>query len=77
MPETPPKEYREEGATSRSDYADPKNYKYPLHTEANVRAAVSYFSQPKNAQAYPTPERKAVWARITRAAEKHKIELSP
>lgn len=77
MPKTPPKEFREEGATSRSDYADPKNYKYPLHTEANVRAAISYFSQPKNAQVYPMTERKAVWARIKRAAKQYKIELSP
>jgi hypothetical protein len=73
---TPPKEYREEGATERSDYADPKNYKYPLHTEHNVRAAISYFSQPKNANVYSVSEQKKIWGRIKSAAKKHKIEVS-
>ena len=67
---------REEGATERSDYADPKNYKYPLHTESNVRAAISYFSKPKNAGMYPPEEQKRIWGRIKSAAKKHKIELS-
>lgn len=73
---SPPKEYREEGATSRSDYADPDNYKYPIHTEENVRAAISYFSQPDNAGRYPVSKQKEIWKRITDAAKKYNIELS-
>ena len=34
-------------------YADPKNGKYPLDTEAHVRAAWSYINMPKNAGQYP------------------------
>jgi HK97 family phage prohead protease len=34
-------------------YADPKNGKYPLDTEAHIRAAWSYINMPKNASQYP------------------------
>jgi HK97 family phage prohead protease len=34
-------------------YADPKNGKYPLDTEARIRAAWSYINMPKNAGQYP------------------------
>jgi hypothetical protein len=73
--ETPPKKYRETGATSKSDYADSENYKYPIHTEKNVRAALSYFSKPKNYGKYSTQERGKIWSRIKSAAGKYKIEL--
>jgi len=73
---TPPKKYRETGAKSRSDYADPDNYKYPIHTEENVRAALSYFSKPANANKYPPAKRKQIWNRILAAARKYKIEIS-
>jgi len=73
---TPPKKYRETGAKSRSDYADPDNYKYPIHTESNVRAALSYFSKPANANKYPPAKRKQIWNRILAAARKYKIEIS-
>lgn len=73
---TPPKKYRETGAKSRSDYADPDNYKYPIHTESNVRAALSYFSKPANANKYPPAKRKSIWNKILAAARKYKIEIS-
>lgn len=73
---TPPKKYRETGAKSRSDYADPDNYKYPIHTEKNVRAALSYFSKPANAKKYSPAKRKSIWNRILAAARKYKIEIS-
>lgn len=73
---TPPKKYRETGAKSRSDYADPDNYKYPIHTESNVRAALSYFSKPANANKYPPAKRKKIWNRILAAARKYKINVS-
>jgi len=74
--QTPPKEYREEGATEREDYADPENYKYPLHTEKNVRAAMASFSRPKNYLQYTPEKRKEIWRRILRAAKKYGIEVS-
>ena len=70
---TPPKEFREEGATKRSDYADPENYKYPIHREENVRAALSYFRQ--YGDVYSPAKRKQVWQRILNAAKKFKIEV--
>lgn len=73
---TPPKEYREEGAEEKVDYADPKNYKYPLHKEENVRAALSYFAKPKNHNMYSPEERKSIARRIVSAAGKYKIEVS-
>lgn len=74
---TPPKKYREKGMTSRGDYADPKRYKYPVGTEENARAALSYFSKPKNHGEYSGPEKKAIARRIVRAARKFKIAISP
>jgi len=73
--DTPPKKYRETGAKSRSDYADPDNYKYPIDTEKHVRAAISYFSNPKNAGKYSVSKQKAIWGRIRRAAKRFKIEI--
>lgn len=69
---SPPKGYPEK----RTEYASPNEYKYPLDTEAHVRAAISYFSMPKNSAKYGSEERKAIWKRIVRAAKKTGIELS-
>jgi hypothetical protein len=74
-PKKPPKKYREGGATSKSDYADPENFKYPIDTEAHVRAAISYFSKPANAKKYSKDKQKAIWSRIRGAAKKYKIEI--
>jgi hypothetical protein len=74
-PKKPPKKYRESGATSKSDYADPDNYKYPIDTEAHVRAAISYFSKPANANKYPKAKQQSIWAKIRAAAKKYKIEI--
>lgn len=35
------------------DYADPKNGKYPLDTEAHAKAAWAYINMPKNSGQYP------------------------
>jgi hypothetical protein len=74
-PKSPPKGY----PSSRSQYADPKNYKYPLDTEKHVRAALGYFSKPANRSkgGYTPEEQKFMWRRIIRAAKKYDIELSP
>jgi len=73
---TPPKEYREEGGTSKEDYADPNNWKYPTFDEEKTRAAISYFAKPKNYGTYDESERKAVARRILSAAKKYKIDVS-
>lgn len=69
---TPPKGYPE----SKKQYADPANFKYPLDTEKHVRAAISYFSKPKNAGVYSGEQQRAIWGRIKSAAKKRGIELS-
>lgn len=71
-PKSPPKGY----PTSRDQYADPENYKYPLDTEAHARAALGYFSQADNRSGYSPEEQKFMWRRIIAAAKRHGIELS-
>lgn len=68
----PPKGYpKREG-----QYAAP-GYKYPIDTEAHVRAAISYFSKPKNYQVYSPGQRTEIWGKIKAAAKKFGIEVSP
>jgi len=69
---TPPKGYPKE----RSAYADPNNYKYPIDSERHVRAALAYFSRPKNRKGYTDAEAKAIFGRILKAAKKYGIEIS-
>lgn len=76
-PEQPPKEHRETGATKRSDYADPDNWKYPVHRVENVRAAISYFSQPDNYNVYSKGQQRDIWKRILRAAGKFEVSVDP
>lgn len=71
-PKSPPKGYPE----SRDDYADPTNYKYPIDTEAHVRAAWSYINQADNRKGYSAEELSAIEGRIKRAAQKFGIEIS-
>ena len=71
-PKSPPKGY----PSDKGKYADPTNFKYPLDTEAHVRAALSYFSKSKNRSTYSPQEQKFMWKRIIAAAKKYDIELS-
>jgi len=73
---TPPKKYRESGASDKSDYADPGNYKYPIHTADNVRAAMAYLAKPKNYGVYNPDQRKSVAQRISEAAKKFNVSVS-
>lgn len=68
---SPPKGYPKD----KSQYADPNNFKYPLDTEAHVRAALAYFSKPKNRAGYSPAEVKAIWGRIVGAAKKLGIDV--
>jgi len=73
--ETPPKAHKETGATEKKDYADPSRYKYPIHTAKNTRAALSYFSKPKNRGGYSPEEVKRVARKIIAAAKKFGIDV--
>lgn len=57
-------------------YADPKNGKYPIDTEDHARAALSYFSMPKNHTGYTAEEISAIMGRIKAACKKFGIEVS-
>lgn len=69
-PKSPPKGYPE----SKSKYADPTNFKYPIDTEEHVRAALSYIGQARNRKKYDEKELAYIEARIHAAAKKFKIE---
>ena len=64
-------------ADRKGPFADEKNKKYPIDDYEHTRAAISYFSMPKNARKYAPSERSAIWNRITAAARKFKIDLGP
>lgn len=59
-------------------YADPKNGKYPINTEAHARAAWSYINMPKNASVYPLNgvTLSEVKGRIRAACKKFGIDIS-
>jgi phage head maturation protease/regulator of replication initiation timing len=56
-------------------FADPKNKKYPIDTEAHIRAAWSYINQARNASKYSSEDVAAIKRRIV-AAWKQKINAS-
>ncbi len=59
-------------------YADPKNGKYPIDTEAHCRAAWSYVNMPKNADKYPLNgvTLSSVKSRIKSALKKYGVDVS-
>ena len=59
-------------------YADPKNGKYPIDSEAHARAAWSYINMPKNAAQYPVNgvTLSEVKGRIAAACRKFGIDVS-
>jgi HK97 family phage prohead protease len=59
-------------------YADPKNGKYPVDTEAHARAAWSYVNMPKNASQYPMNgvTLAEVKAKIMAACKKFGVDVS-
>ena len=62
---------------AKGPFADDKNKKYPVNDYEHTRAAISYFSMPKNADKYSEEEQKKIWSRITAAAKKFGIKLDP
>ncbi len=55
-------------------FADPKNYKYPIDQE-HIHAAMSYWAMPKNREGYNPDEVKAITNRILAAAKKYGITI--
>ncbi len=69
---SPPKGYPTEAA----DYADPRNYKYPI-TRKFVRAAIGYFHKAIESGDYSEDELKTMARRIARRAKEYGIDLDP
>lgn len=69
---SPPKGYPKD----KSQYADPKNYKYPIDTEKHVRVAYSYLSQKKNQKGYSPAEISTMMGKIKSAGKKYDIKYS-
>src|SRR4029077_9725945 len=67
-----------EGKSKYGDvkYADEKNKKYPIDSEAHVRAAWSYINMPKNAGKYSSEDAKTIKGRIKAAGKKYGIDFS-
>lgn len=66
-----PKGYPKE----KIEYADPKNFKYPINSEERVRAAWSYINQSKNQKGYTSGEIASIKSRIKRAGHKYGIKF--
>ena len=64
--EGPPKGYPKD----QSLYADPENWRYPLHTSWHARAARRYFDDPSNRNKYTPEEQEYIDSRIDQALKK-------
>jgi hypothetical protein len=56
-------------------YADATNKKYPLDSEAHVRAALSYWGMPKNRAKYSAADQETIGGRIRAAAKRFGITV--
>lgn len=56
-------------------YADRKNYKYPVDTEAHVKAVLSYFGNADNRKKYTESEQRDIARRIVAAAKRFGIDV--
>jgi hypothetical protein len=62
----PPKGYPKD----QSVYADPENWRYPLHTPWHARTARRYFDESSNRTKYATEEQAYIDGRINEAVQK-------
>ncbi len=62
----PPKGYPKD----QSVYADPENWRYPLHTPWHAKAARRYFDDPSNRSKYTDEEQEYMDSRINQALER-------
>lgn len=56
-------------------YADPENWKYPVHTPAHARAARRYFNRERNREKYNETERRFIDNRIDQALRKFNVSF--
>src|ERR1700752_2294382 len=68
---SPPKDYPKK----KVEYADPKNYKYPVDSAERVRAAWHYINMPKNQKGYSPSQVAAIKSRIKRAGHKFGVHF--
>jgi hypothetical protein len=61
---------------SQSQYADPENWRYPLHTHWHARAARRYFDDWSNRGKYREEERAYIDWRINQALKKYEKQTS-
>jgi len=58
----------------QNQYADPENWKYPLHTPHHAVAARRYFNKERNREAYDPEEQIYIDSRINEALRKFGID---
>lgn len=63
---SPPKGYPK----SKIEYADPKNYKYPINTKDRVMAAWRYINMPRNQKQYTSADLSYIKNKIKNAGKK-------
>jgi|GEM_PF-897127 len=56
-------------------YADPANWKYPIHTPFHARAARRYFNKPENRGKYSPEEQAYIDKKINEALEKFGVAI--
>jgi hypothetical protein len=56
-------------------YADPANWKYPVHTPFHARAARRYFNKPRNRAKYTPEEQAYIDKRINEALERYGVAV--
>ena len=66
----PPRGYPKD----QSLYADPENWRYPLHTSWHARAARRYFDDPSNRNKYSSEEQQYIDSRIDQALQKLAVQ---
>jgi hypothetical protein len=57
-------------------FADEKNHKYPIDTEEHARAALSYFSMPKNRAKYSSGDAATIMGKIRAACKRFGITMA-
>jgi len=68
---SPPKGY----PSTKDEYADPANYKYPINSKGRVLAAWRYINKPHNQAGYTPAQVGAIKGRIKKAAKKYGLTL--
>src|SRR5204862_8110013 len=57
-------------------YADPANWKYPVHTPFHARAARRYFNEPRNRLKYTPEEQAYIDKNINESLERFRVAVN-